>query len=289
MDEDPDWNEGTTGANSTVVVSNATGSAFNNISSAVGNGTVVTDVLNNISASIVGVEANSSNITDLIRNATGAGVFRGSKGDLSDKIVDILGSDPSNWSKPTDILGLIVVVAVFAMCCYPVMICRALRGMKHTDEPENTSYLLGELRTKKAAHVKTTNLLQNALSLHSTTRNEASPSLRNSIIEQTTAVSVTYNLTRHETERVGGMRWTFKKLRDKTIFDEEGIWLPTRAFVVQMVQGIVTVAFPIVFGALTSEIGSAVGHSREKLEEALVDLEAYEAVSGIQVPDWVLR
>lgn len=209
--------------------------------------------------------------------------------DISSRIVEVIGSDPSTWTTPTDVMGFVVIFAIIAMCVYPILLWRALRESRYTKEPVHSSYVLSEWRTKRAAHYKATKLLQNALSLHSATQDEATPSLRSSLIEQTTAVSATYSRKKHETERVGGLWWTQRKMKDKSLFSEEGIWLPTRSSVVQMVQGIFVFAFPLVFAMLTYQISKAMAHTRSRLEEIVHDFDRYGSLANVTIPDWVLR
>jgi hypothetical protein len=116
-----------------------------------------------------------------------------------------------------------------------------------------------ERQVKLACTFKANKLVENALLCHTETTPEASndgifDSAQKSIKElppQCSAVSdamLRFSVKEDETERSGGIMWTIKKVRDSSIFTEEGLWLFPRLVSSNMIQWVVVVGFIALIG-----------------------------------------
>ena len=83
-----------------------------------------------------------------------------------------------------------------------------------------------ESRTKKAAAWKIKKMVQNAFQLHDCDASTKNSSKR--VVESYGRAMLAYDATLHDREKVGGIRWTFLKMWDGSIFTEEGIWVHSR-------------------------------------------------------------
>jgi hypothetical protein len=103
-----------------------------------------------------------------------------------------------------------------------------------------SSHLRGEYRLKQAASRKLNRMMVNAHSLHQA---DTAPdkSVRASIGDNTFAdrAMLNYVLKGQRVEKTGGIVWTFGQVYSGKLFDDEGIWLPTRLIVFQGAQVII--------------------------------------------------
>lgn len=94
--------------------------------------------------------------------------------------------------------------------------------------------LKGEVNSKKAAFWKSSMLLNNALDIqNSHDFSKGRSSVRSSIRSE--AITA-YHMREGDTRQVGGVLWTWKKMVDGTLFQEEGIWIHGRLLAINAAQ-----------------------------------------------------
>lgn len=108
------------------------------------------------------------------------------------------------------------------------------------------SGLKAEAHQQKAAFFKTSQMLQNALHIH-TEANGASNKLQKSLKKRDSQGSqvqalLQYQLKEVQTDRneeVGGLLWTWKKILNGSLAQEEGVWIHSRLLACTMAQAII--------------------------------------------------
>lgn len=92
-----------------------------------------------------------------------------------------------------------------------------------------------ERRTKVAAHRKVSHLVENALNLHDSTNLEPPDSTGRHMTALGKAL-LNFQIHPEETEQVGGIWWAWKRIWDRSIFEDEGVWLHSRLIACTMAQ-----------------------------------------------------
>lgn len=92
-----------------------------------------------------------------------------------------------------------------------------------------------ERRTKMAAHVKVSQLVENALNLHDPSILEPPDSSSHDMTALGKAL-LNFSIHPEETEKVGGVWWAWKRVWDRSIFQDEGVWLHSRIVACTMAQ-----------------------------------------------------
>mmetsp|Transcript_11119 Transcript_11119/g.16328 ORF Transcript_11119/g.16328 Transcript_11119/m.16328 type:complete len:948 (+) Transcript_11119:156-2999(+) len=122
-----------------------------------------------------------------------------------------------------------------------------------------------EMKLKQAGIFKLDKMIKNAIDCHyddnlyitdNTICNNAIASI-DSLEYYQSAVSdalLRYTMKENRKEIAGGIKWTFKKLRDGTLFTEEGLWLFPRLVTANFVQWLVALAFLFALFALQNLI-----------------------------------
>lgn len=81
-----------------------------------------------------------------------------------------------------------------------------------------------EGRTKKASCFKISTMVEDALQMHSKSVVKSSKrDISGRKISYGNAL-LAFESTAYDREKVGGVLWTFKKIRNGTLFEEEGVW-----------------------------------------------------------------
>ena len=115
-----------------------------------------------------------------------------------------------------------------------------------------------EYRVHRAARQKVGKILSNTLELHKFDGLEPGMSLklsnnrRKQLSSTTDQTSRNFILRGHRYQASGGILWTFWKICDGSLFNEEGLWMSTRLVVIQIGQ-LVSGTFIIVFFFVQTE------------------------------------
>jgi hypothetical protein len=114
-----------------------------------------------------------------------------------------------------------------------------------------------ELRTKIAAHVKVSAIVENALNLHDSSILEKPDSSSHRMTALGKAL-LNFQIHPEKTERVGGVWWAWKRVWDRSIFQDEGVWLHSRLVACTMAQLFICilliVSWQILFRAALAEV-----------------------------------
>ncbi len=114
-----------------------------------------------------------------------------------------------------------------------------------------------ELRTKIAAHVKVSGIVENALNLHDSSILEKPDSSSHRMTALGKAL-LNFQIHPEKTERVGGVWWAWKRVWDRSIFQDEGVWLHSRLVACTMAQLFICilliVSWQILFRAALAEV-----------------------------------
>ena len=106
-----------------------------------------------------------------------------------------------------------------------------------------------EKQTKKAARWKTERMVTNALEVHDMA--SLKPTSRSSThISVSGNALLAFESTMYEREKVGGIMWTFSRMWDGSLFNEEGVWLHARLIASNISQYFVAAVYLVAISAL---------------------------------------
>jgi hypothetical protein len=134
-----------------------------------------------------------------------------------------------------------------------------------------------EADIKRAANHKMKRMLLNANSLHpDETYSIDSVDGEDAVTRRSAKDEAVLNfiLRGDNSEQCGGLLWTWKKILNKTLFEEEGVWIHTRLLVGQTGQLMVIVFLGFLLFVGTKYVADAAAMAREELERTgeIVDL-----------------
>jgi len=123
-----------------------------------------------------------------------------------------------------------------------------------------TSDAIGSGRAKRAATHKMCTLLENARKLHDSSKTR-----------QKTMTNFVRNGESYED--CGGLGWTWRRIRSGSLFDEEGIWIMSRLYIIQTVQ----------VACIAIMIHTGLGVIARAVDAA----QAWHATMSPDQPDWI--
>jgi hypothetical protein len=113
-------------------------------------------------------------------------------------------------------------------------------------------------------------MLLNAHSLHDVVKSHQTES---SVVSNRSTKTIAdkpmlnYILKGSRLEDSGGIFWTWRLIFSGEFFDTEGIWIPTRLLVIQLIQLVVTVVLSLIFLYITEYAADEAAAAQEGLPE----------------------
>lgn len=152
-----------------------------------------------------------------------------------------------------------------------------------------TSHLLGTARTKRAATRKINKLLSNARDLHGSTEELAmSPGSTMSFHKsQSDTVFQNYTLNGEKYEDAGSLLWVWERIITGELFDNEGVWLPSRLIIFQFGQIAVALMTLFLLFFFVGKVSKAADDAQSNINEGLPSW-FYEFVPTGQQVRWAL-
>ena len=156
-----------------------------------------------------------------------------------------------------------------------------------------TSNVVGTARVKRAATRKVNRMLMNAREMHGPATTEKTSETKEAEssqvagesealhLDQGDAVFQNYTLRGERSVPAGSLFWTWRKILSGDLFEEEGIWLPSRLLVFQVGQ--------VFFGLFTSvALFYLVDLLAKEADRATARIKFDLAFTDRYYPDWVL-
>lgn len=153
-----------------------------------------------------------------------------------------------------------------------------------------SSHVIGTARTKRAATRKVNSMLTNARSMHGrvfghdtaeTIDNNKQQRQKDKMgVEAVDAVFQNFTLRGERTVKAGSLFWTWQKIRSGELFDEEGIWLPSRLIIFQVGQVVIGIFFSAVMFYVVEQ-------AAREADRATAELKINLSL-GNRYPEWVI-
>lgn len=116
-----------------------------------------------------------------------------------------------------------------------------------------------ERRTKVAARRKVSAMVETALQLHDHSNNMDLSSSRHMTLLGKALLN--FQIQREETETVGGVSWAWKSIWDRSIFEDEGVWLHSRIVACSLAQLCICIFLVVFWVAIFRAALDAIGGS----------------------------
>ena len=128
-----------------------------------------------------------------------------------------------------------------------------------------------ERRTKVAAHGKVARMVENALALHDDDSRDDSPLSTSRHMTALGKALLNFQIHPEETETVGGLLWSWKRVWDRSIFEDEGVWLHSRLVACSLAQFFICILLIVLWTILFQAAIDAISGSSSSWESALVN------------------
>lgn len=177
----------------------------------------------------------------------------------------------------TTFLGILLAVNYFLHFMIALAQERgyALPEGKWVEMFTTTSHAVGTARCKRAATRKINSLLANARSMHGATEALTAAAARPTQVNVSFPSSASdtvlqnYILRGDGIERIGSLFWVWENIRNGSLFDAEGIWLPARLVIFQFAQIAVAILSLFLLYFIVDEAARAADEATATLENDL--------------------
>lgn len=225
-----------------------------------------------------GNDPKSRKVTPLVASAASALIFSLIPFFLTDK-ADVSGTTNQFWTQLKN-SQLFVGLGIACLYLLRALIVRVIEW-KGTDEMlfDVSRFLIssndnGEVRTKRAAAAKLNNMLQNAAILHHDSPNTQSHNAVQASLSKfpsnSEKAAMNFVLYGNRMEKCGGILDVWRKAFNRSLFDTEGIWLPTRFITFQCCQVVLAFGITVALIFTNRSIIDYIERKRDELNEGSV-------------------